>query len=632
MICKGFFLFGVRMWVRIGKLWGQNVGLNVIAFSYDSLDFIRIVGRFNSINVNYITMRKEKFLLSRENKVLLIPVNPEDPYIRIRNNSSKLDPIEAESSCEALVILKTIRKNNRDELLEFHYSNGKGLKNLHDIPDFNEADIASIRIELESSTCANIEIGFEVQIGSDLIDLSNPITEFNDHISNPSNTKILFSAPFGQGKTTFLDFFFNLPSNRYEVFKVFPVNYAVASNEDIFRYIKTDVLFQLLSRDLSLDKRDVSWLKTAQEFIYLHPVKTIANFIKMTMSLDKRTAVINKVVSAFEPIVKEMSAYHVSQQVNEEEKATEYIKEVYEREGSIFEDNFYTQLIRQLLEQLRNSVGKQTILIIEDLDRMDPDHIFRILNVISAHYDTYTFGLNSDDNNKFGFDKIILVCDEENIRNIFHHKYGERTDFNGYFNKYFSSKPFYYKNHGAIGQFLRQLYFEDSDSQKRSSFTKAHNVVLEALVMSNLLSMRELMKLLKYDFDKFRFPSNHKFYYFQQGLFHKSIAFLDELFGKQLEYKLKQLSEISFDTGRKFDYYTKCLIAGLAGKKGKEFEYHGEVFDIGVTTEMREDYTIITEISGSNKSSFESFTHVDFYELLYRTYREFRQIKTDKSI
>ena len=73
---------------------------------------------------------------------------------------------------------------------------------------------------------------------------------------------------------------------------------------------------------------------------------------------------------------------------------------------------------------------KRKVLIIDDLDRMDPDHIFRIMNVFAAQFDHERFGYN-----KFAFDKVIIVCDLDNLRNLFAHKYGSNVDFSGYIDK-----------------------------------------------------------------------------------------------------------------------------------------------------------------------------------------------------
>ena len=45
------------------------------------------------------------------------------------------------------------------------------------------------------------------------------------------------------GKTTFLEQFFGKENqenltNKYQVFRIFPVNYSISTNEDIIQYIK----------------------------------------------------------------------------------------------------------------------------------------------------------------------------------------------------------------------------------------------------------------------------------------------------------------------------------------------------------------------------------------------------------
>jgi len=76
--------------------------------------------------------------------------------------------------------------------------------------------------------------------------------------------------------------------------------------------------------------------------------------------------------------------------------------------GSIYELDSISQIICSAIAVKKG--GKKSVLIIDDLDRIDPEHIFRILNVFSAHFD-----ITEDGKNKFDFDKIILVCDIQNI-------------------------------------------------------------------------------------------------------------------------------------------------------------------------------------------------------------------------
>lgn len=54
----------------------------------------------------------------------------------------------------------------------------------------------------------------------------------------------------------------------------------------------------------------------------------------------------------------------------------------------------------------------KSVLIIEDLDRIDPTHLFRIMNVLSSQVDNPYYS-EVPNSNKFGFDKIILGMDYE---------------------------------------------------------------------------------------------------------------------------------------------------------------------------------------------------------------------------
>src|SRR5690606_21895589 len=80
-----------------------------------------------------------------------------------------------------------------------------------------------------------------------------------------------------------------------------------------------------------------------------------------------------------------------------------------------------------------------------------PEHIFRLFNVFSVHFNQHY------ETNKFGFDKIIFVCDINNIKNIYHHKYGNNVDFVGYIDKFYSYLPFDFDNSQFIKAVLREI-------------------------------------------------------------------------------------------------------------------------------------------------------------------------------
>ena len=91
------------------------------------------------------------------------------------------------------------------------------------------------------------------------IDISTPATDFTEHLM--SNSRILFSGAFGIGKTFFLKYFFDTDAvkDRYNVFHLFPVNYQIATNEDISELIKYDILYHLLEFDwVKIDNENFS--------------------------------------------------------------------------------------------------------------------------------------------------------------------------------------------------------------------------------------------------------------------------------------------------------------------------------------------------------------------------------------
>ena len=127
-----------------------------------------------------------------------------------------------------------------------------------------------------------------------------------------------------------------------------------------------------------------------------------------------------------------------------------YLSQFANTAGCIHEEDGYTKLIKKAIKwisqdhSLNGKVkkAKKPVLIIEDLDRLDPKHLFRILNVVSAHIDDS----KQPDivGNKFGFNNIVLVMDYDVTKHIFHHFYGAQACYEGYMSKFLSREPFRY--------------------------------------------------------------------------------------------------------------------------------------------------------------------------------------------
>ena len=263
------------------------------------------------------------------------------------------------------------------------------------------------------------------------IDTSEKQREFKCFLENSS--RIIFSAKFGDGKTQFLkELVQNNEFKEYQFFTIYPVNYVVAENADIFEYVKRDIMFQLASsgllNDIDLDKLITS-IASYESF------KEILCFLFSCMPAGD---FINKLLEKGRTIKKKY----------DEQKATltKYDSSFKAMRGGLYEDDAYTRMIRDALDYLRNSVNvanKKSVLVIEDLDRLDPGHLFRILNVVSAHIDNPQYN-NDKGDNKFGFDNIVLVMDYTVTKQIFEHFYGPNASYDGYMSKFLTCQPFYY--------------------------------------------------------------------------------------------------------------------------------------------------------------------------------------------
>ncbi|MDO3641999.1 P-loop NTPase fold protein [Mucilaginibacter sp. L3T2-6] len=332
------------------------------------------------------------------------------------------------------------------------------------------------------------------------IDISDQLELFKEHIENSKNLRIIVSGPFGSGKTYFLDKFFD-NNTAYNLIKLYPVNYSVASNEDIFQLIKFDVLFELLCNPgVEFNKEYFDNFLTGQLFVQQNAFDIIKPLIEKIPKIGKATATAADTLIKFSEKYEE---FHKDVQVDDFKKATDFIKKIKNAIASVEEDSI-TELIRASIQSL-SVENKETVLLIDDLDRIDPEHIFRILNVFSSHFDSHTNG------NKFFFDKIILVCDVENIRTIFHNRYGSNIDFSGYIDKFYSRNIFRFNNNLNIEQFIeRSIQLIDGNDvfnhalgiREGSSQYFFLVCILKDLLARHYINLRKLRGLEKMPFAK----------------------------------------------------------------------------------------------------------------------------------
>lgn len=276
--------------------------------------------------------------------------------------------------------------------------------------------------------------------------------KFAQHLNIEGNERIIFSGKFGHGKTTFLREFFskdnqtiNFKNEKFNIISLYPVNYSIASNEDIFKYIKYDIILEMLNKGYQVEETLISEIDTLPNYLYLQGYKILPLIISMIPKVGKD---LKESLEQCSQLINGFKKYHKEKEekANETNQLITYLNDLEVKEGSIFEDNIISNLIESILKSNKSDGNPENILLIDDLDRIDPEHIFRILNIFAAHFDRN----NKRTQNKFGFDKIIIVCDIENIRNIFKAKYGIDTDFNGYIDKFYSYEIFNYSIRDAV--------------------------------------------------------------------------------------------------------------------------------------------------------------------------------------
>lgn len=297
----------------------------------------------------------------------------------------------------------------------------------------------------------------------------NPSKDFLEHLRLNENHRIIFSGRYGTGKTTFLRCFFSRQENegiKYNHIHLFPVHYSVSSNADIFEYIKYDIIAHLLGEaKVKIEEIEISYLKTLPEFLLRRPADVIAPFLHLFSGIGKAHEGLMKLVEEFDKVHKEV-------QKDDSKALIQYLQRAQRSTGGIYENDFYTDLIQQLLEQWKeNDDQTENVLIIDDLDRIDPHHIFRLFNVFAAHFD-----VEDSSYNKFGFDKVIFVCDIDNIRQIFKSNYGADVDFNGYIDKFYSKQVYYFDNIDSVYQMIKPF-------MKRLSFrgyNESHTALLNS--------------------------------------------------------------------------------------------------------------------------------------------------------
>lgn len=353
------------------------------------------------------------------------------------------------------------------------------------------------------------------------IDISNELTAFEKHLRN--NERVILSAKFGDGKTYFLDEFkkkFSAKENdqqQYEFITLYPINYQVSDNKEIFEYIKRDILIQMVLKGMIHSGCQISEGLYLQFYLMNNHLTLVQDIIQIIPSLGlvyegiDLSGFMGTLLSGLKALsfLKDQQEKYKKfkediESMDDIALAESFCNKFAKEKGGCYELDLITEIIIQSIQKYKEAHNKKVVLIIEDMDRLDPAHLFRLLNIFSAHLDRYNIYKNTSElanytfSNKFGFDNIITVFDYDNTKEIFTHFYGENANFEGYINKFISGNIFRYSINDIAKKNLNTLLknecgveFSDfginfSEIQAR---TNIHQVSLS-------LSVRDIHKIL----------------------------------------------------------------------------------------------------------------------------------------
>lgn len=346
--------------------------------------------------------------------------------------------------------------------------------------------------------------------------------DFQSFLDIEGNTRIFFSGQFGIGKTYFLNSFFETNSDEYDVYHLFPVNYQIHSNDDVINLLKYDLLVELLMKEKNIfQTNNVDGIKESSLLFYswIKENYSTNQFLLSTVSLgeflsdlsaDPITGLLGKLGRPLKSLLKIDEGF---QKFKKEYKSGEKgLVEKYEkaiRTKSTSEPDYISSLVKEKVVQ--NKKNRKSVLVLDDMDRVDPEHIFRILNVLSAHFER-------DQQNKFGFDSVIVVADYSNLKHIFHHRYGPKTDFSGYMDKFFTVTPYYFDNKKALiaklDEIVKKIKNEDPSLNSAIGESGYIKLFLEHIFTKSadaeIVNLRQLLKATNFQLLELRKGSYHE--------------------------------------------------------------------------------------------------------------------------
>lgn len=256
---------------------------------------------------------------------------------------------------------------------------------------------------------------------------------------------------------------------------VHPVHYQISDNKDIFELVKRDILLQMIGQGMIakdyeipehirlsfyLQYRATEIGKELLESLFQIAPHIISALPDEDCETNLSTASLPLILEGIKTIKGLWGNYqkHTSN-TNTENILEDFFRDTDKLKNSPIESDAITAIVRENIKKWKEDTDKRVVLVFEDMDRLDPAHLFRIMNVLSAQIDancTIEEHNSGKLQNRFGVDNVVLVLDYNNLENIFHHFYGTETNFEGYIHKFAPKEYFRYSLKGERHAYLME--------------------------------------------------------------------------------------------------------------------------------------------------------------------------------
>ena len=162
------------------------------------------------------------------------------------------------------------------------------------------------------------------------------------------NERVIFSAKFGDGKTFFLNSFFQQNSDKLFCIKVYPINYQVEENKDIFELIKKDILIQLLAADKISGEQILDDTICRQYYLWNNGSDIFLDILGCIPVIDTPVKIIKKLLEH----VKDYKQQKTEVQKTDRGKVEEYIEFFKNKPGSC-EYDVYSTIITDCINRIK---------------------------------------------------------------------------------------------------------------------------------------------------------------------------------------------------------------------------------------------------------------------------------------